>query len=102
MKQPFVSNHQLGNQRIRSSDASSSSDVTGIRNCNNGDDDEQPSDCEARYAMEYGFERKFIRSAEHAYLFQEKDELMMLAPASNSRIVPKKYSGLEDDDFSIA
>jgi hypothetical protein len=98
---PFV-NRGPNNRRINSLDAVSRTAITDAQNRDTRD--QSPNDdCEARFAMEYGVERQFVRNAEHAYLSQEEeDKLMMLAPASNSRIVPMKYVGLAYSDFSIA
>jgi hypothetical protein len=86
---------------VQSVDGGAASYLTDSRNCDNSGSD-GPSDCEARFAMEYGLERRYVRAAEHAYLDQEMDELGILAaPASYSRVVRKDYAGLVDTDFSI-
>jgi hypothetical protein len=48
-------------------------------------EDDEPSDCEARFAMQYGHEIQSIRTTEHAYLLH--DEEFPIIPASNKRIV---------------
>mmetsp|Transcript_1298 Transcript_1298/g.2023 ORF Transcript_1298/g.2023 Transcript_1298/m.2023 type:complete len:145 (-) Transcript_1298:242-676(-) len=60
----------------------SPSSIRTIQSCDN----EEPSDCEARFAMQYGHELRSIRACEHAYLMH--DEEFACVPASNQRIVP--------------
>jgi hypothetical protein len=60
-------------------------------------EDDEPSDCEARFAMQYGHEIQSIRTTEHAYLLH--DEEFPIIPASNKRIV---RTGIPDEsDLTI-
>jgi hypothetical protein len=64
-----------------------------VRHCST----DEPSDCEARFAVQYGHELTTIRAMEHAYLFH--DDEFPIVPASNKRIVPRNHHGrpLESD-----
>ncbi|KAG7359902.1 hypothetical protein IV203_035000 [Nitzschia inconspicua] len=65
-------------QRSRSPQHNS---LKAIRNC-----EEEASDREARYAMQYSHERQTIRATEHAYLFHD-DEFPVIPASSHKRIV---------------
>lgn len=83
-KLPFLrKNSSSTPQRIIEQQRPSSSSYRTTRQCF---EDDEPSDCEARFAMQYGHEIQSIRTTEHAYLLH--DEEFAIIPASNQKIVP--------------
>ena len=61
-------------------------------------EDDEPSDCEARFAMQYGHEIQSIRATEHAYLLH--DEEFPIIPASNKKII-KRSAVPDESDLTI-
>ncbi len=78
-KYPSTSSHRIFHERCPPSS------FRTIADYDNSESNEEPSDRDARYAIQYSHELRCIRAAEHAYLLHDQE--FPVIPASKKQIV---------------